>query len=256
MKTKISLISTFIFILIMLFSCKSEQEKLFNYVQNNDYEKLVSLIENQDSIDLNKLNEEGKSPIFIAVENDNLQITKLLIKNNINIHYIYDDTISILGLSILKGNKEIIKLILNSDSLIDNICYKNQTPLIYAVNQSDSNLTKFFINLKANINLKDSLGNTAIFYASDLKTFQLLAKEGAKFTNKNNENKSVKENAETNNYTEIIDYLNYQTKIVLNDVNIAKKIIPLFKNSFHNESFNNKEVHVKELVFLFESKYK
>ncbi|MFH2096067.1 MAG: hypothetical protein ABIJ16_10215, partial [Bacteroidota bacterium] len=175
----LQILSLLLFTLVF-FSCKSNEEKLFDFIETKEYGKLRTLISESAELNINFKNEKGVTPLFYAISLNDYKSTELLIDNGANYKEIFGDTITIFGLCLLNNEESIIDLIAEQDTLINMKCYKNLLPVEYAVMAKNPELVSKLIALNANINIRDSLGNTPLFYARDVKTFELLLNKGAK----------------------------------------------------------------------------
>lgn len=218
--------SNYIFILIIVtlfFSCKTEEEKLLQYVTENDFEKLEELIINDSLINLNIKNEKSSPLCFISIDNENSNILELLLKNNIDTRLINKDSLTVLGYSLMKNNVKAVEIILKYDTLANTLCYKSMYPLHLASSNGNLDIVTILLKKRANINQPDSFGNTPIFYASDLETFKLFIENNADCSHTNQNGQSLKKNAKLLGYNDVCNYLNSNTEIIFKNKKTASK---------------------------------
>lgn len=97
----------------------------------------------------------GETPLTFAVKENNIDLVKILISNktntlDINKKNLYDE--SALWIAINNGYKEIIKILIANGADVDCINLSNNTPIIYAIKQNDTELLHTLIKNKADVN--------------------------------------------------------------------------------------------------------
>lgn len=115
-------------------------------------------------IGLNHMNNLGQNVLHIAVENNNLEICKTLIKHNIAIDIqTIDDHLTPLILSTIQNNFEICKLLLANGANINNQDIYGDSVLNHAIINKSIKLIKLFANFPdIDVNLINADGNTAL----------------------------------------------------------------------------------------------
>ena len=174
-------------IIISFSSCKSPNEKLFSCVEENDFENLKQLLNEKPKLNLNILNINKLTPLYLAVQNKNCQIAELLLIN---------------------GAK--------SDTLLPN------SLLNLALKNEDLQMINLLIANKADVNRKDSLGNTPIFYTNKKELYKLLLSKGADNTLINSQGIRYKDYIINKNFDEINKYINSKIKFTVCNVPKAK----------------------------------
>ncbi len=183
-----------------------------NYIKNKYDETLLSslvktnelaLVKNFVNIydDVNIEGSWGKTPIYEAIENSNMDIIELLIDmgskiiaNNPQSKHDY----SPLKHALDKNNEEIIALLLkNSDNKcnkeISNFIYEDYPILIYSVKNLNHNLISMLCSIKINLDIASKDGKTALFYAienDDINICHLLIENGANINLENGKNQT------------------------------------------------------------------
>ncbi len=166
-----------------------DDELLLHYaVINSEIKILKSIIEY--GIDVNTKNDEGLTPLNIALDNKNNEIVELLIKNGANINEKNKSGYTPLHLAICKHLDNTVKLLIDNGAKIDEITNNkitslhlatqissldivknlikngvdinalnnyNETPLHIAVIEDDINIVKFLYENDANIDIENSL---------------------------------------------------------------------------------------------------
>ena len=154
----------------------------------------------------------------------------------------------------LQTDEKIVKILLEAGADI-NIKNKddfypdeiNDTPLIAAVRKYSLNITNLLLKNKANVNLKNKFGNTALWYAvdKDSKKFaESLIKAGANLNIKNNKGWTVLMNAVYKNKLEMVKLL------LENGANVGEKN-PIRKDTalnYVNHSITGIDKEIEELL--------
>jgi Zn-dependent protease with chaperone function len=160
---------------------------------------------------------EGETPLTIAVINNDLKEAERLIEDgaDVNEKNDYDET-PLLVASYSSKEEEIdydmTKLLLENgaDPSFGDV-EEDLTVLHYAVLYKDLKSIDLLLQFKADINQKDSYGESPIFqavYNDDVKTFEYLKNKGANLNIKNVDGLSIKEVAEEVDAVDILKFLN------------------------------------------------
>jgi len=260
--------------IIFLFSCKSNEDKLFDYITDKDYDGLKTLFNQKLISNINFRNTQNQTPLFYAILQKDQTATSILIENGADVNDRFGDTISILGLALLSDNENIIENICKKNSSINKNCYKNLPPIHFAVNQNKVKLISILLQNKADINLVDTFGNTPIFYSKTPEMVGLLITNNAKTTIENKNKQTVKEFITIQS---IQDQFNKRLTFKVSDVkgannlrlettyiNSIKRIVKRYKmplggfpshwDEFKN-NYNQKILCVSDTVKLIETDY-
>ena len=139
------------------------QTPLYHAVQNNNIKAVKFLLENKADTEI--ANDSGISPLVLAVSNNNTKIAELLIKEgNANVYGSYagkylDNYPMYYAVS--HTNKNMIKLLL--DNSFD---LKREPSLLgYAIENSDESIVRYLIDNGADINYKNADGTTILYNA-------------------------------------------------------------------------------------------
>lgn len=107
----------------------AEQSQLFIAITNNDEKKAIQAI-NQGA-KINTKNSDGKTPLMIAVEKNNLILTNMLLENKANPNLRDNNKQTALHYAVINKNPEIVKLLLLYDAKPTIKDTHNNTPLDY-----------------------------------------------------------------------------------------------------------------------------
>ncbi|XP_044742473.1 ankyrin-3-like [Chrysoperla carnea] len=94
---------------------------------------------------INAQGKDGKTPIFYAIENADLKITKLLLADGANVK----DNPELLNLAVKKGYIEIVQALLQHDAEIN--AKTGKTAIFYAIANADLKITKLLLTNGANV---------------------------------------------------------------------------------------------------------
>jgi len=108
--------------------------------------------------------------LFVAIEQNNINLLRNLLKDddiNINVRSFHKNlrNATLLHCAICRGNKEIIKLLLDNDANVDVIDQAGKTPLHYAVIFKNKKIVKLLLDNYAKVDAKDQADKTPLFYA-------------------------------------------------------------------------------------------
>jgi ankyrin repeat protein len=143
---------------------------------------------------LNITDHNNRNAIFYAIENthnnsDNrdktsssyFEIINLLINSGINLNQIDKEGHSPLTLSVLKCEKEIVRILLNNNADVNHQVMKDgNTPLHYAVNLNKPDLIQMLLLRKPDLGIQNKNGQTPMEIATSLsrtEVYQILAEE-------------------------------------------------------------------------------
>ena len=187
-------------------------QNLFLAVEYNDLEK-ASKILFQDKSQLNTLNEEGLSPLHIAVIKANLKMIDLLLQNGANPNILTNKKNQTpLHLAYLNQNsltEEILQELLNYNAQENLLDSKNKKPIDYMngnyfrKKQDENKLTNENSNVNNNVNSDNTV--TVVTIDNHLDSFMTTNKEeDNKSRNSINTNNNINNNNIMNNSIEII----------------------------------------------------
>ena len=159
--------------LVQALSCEEEEHTdafgnttLHHACWNNQGEVVKVLIE-KDKDGVNSLNDEGESPLMLAVRRSNLVIAELLLAAgakpdcaNIN---------GVLPMHIVADNGDLFlgKALLAAGASVNAKTTDGQTPLILATRSGKNDFTAMLIEEGADVNAVDNEQHSALYYASE-----------------------------------------------------------------------------------------
>ena len=132
-------------------------------------------------------NEEGKTLLHLAVEEDDVPIVEYLLDKGVkvNVHDIHGDTP--LHYTIRKGYTYLSQILIKNGAGVNAKNSNGQTPIFYAVNNDDENSIILLIDHGADLGVYDNNGKLPIHYAieeGNLNSIDLLIKNGTDINSK------------------------------------------------------------------------
>jgi ankyrin repeat protein len=128
----------------------------------------------------------GMTPLFFSEFGEQLSVAKILISNGANVNAAIETGTTLLMIVAQKSNLEVVKYLIQSGANVNSKNYDGLTALMVA--DDDKDLIHSLIVAKADIELKDKLGWTALFHAinnDQPDKVELLLKNGADVNAKN-----------------------------------------------------------------------
>lgn len=135
------------------------------------------LIDNKANI--NYTDENGFSPLNIAIESGDMELTKFLITNGANVNSLMQDGVSLIGYAIAQNNMDLLQILIENGANVNNTNGDSwaNTPLQTASRLGLDNVVRILLTRNADINAVDMNGNTALHTAalnSQLSVVKLL----------------------------------------------------------------------------------
>lgn len=161
MKNILLIISIF-----LSFSVASAQEKaksIFDIARTGTLAEVKDLMK-QDPDIINKINENGFSPLILACYRGNTEVAKFLMDHVKDVNYKSQEGTALAGLSV-KYNKELTTYLLSKNADPNIADSTGATPLFWAVKFGNKELIELLLKHKADKSRKDSMGMTPFEYA-------------------------------------------------------------------------------------------
>ena len=135
------------------------------------------LIDNKANI--NYTDENGFTPLNIAIESGDMELTKFLITNGANVNSLMQDGVSLIGYAIAQNNMDLLQILIENGANVNNTNGDSwaDTPLMTASRLGLDNVVRILLTRNADINAVDMNGNTALHTAalnSQLSVVKLL----------------------------------------------------------------------------------
>ena len=125
-------------------------------------------------IDINSRDDLGTPMLNVAVRNDNIELTKMLLEYGADINAVSNDRgYTAVMDAVWKGNKDITKLLIEQGAELNTISKEGQSNLVLAVGANNIAICKMLAENGADPDIKDQMGMSAYNYASLFKKVQI-----------------------------------------------------------------------------------
>ncbi|OUM60941.1 hypothetical protein PIROE2DRAFT_13193 [Piromyces sp. E2] len=122
-------------------------------------------------LDVNQIDSEGKSVLFYAIINKDVNSVRNLINAGANINLKDTSNNSIIDYAI---DKKLINKFIEKGSNINLVDDDGNSPLIYAIQNNYISIVEILFNSGTNVDIKNKEGNTALNYAFNSKNKQII----------------------------------------------------------------------------------
>lgn len=133
----------------------------------NEQSEVVKVLLEKDPAGVNRLNDEGESPLVLAVRRSNLMIAELLLAAGARPDCADAEGVEPLHIAAEKGDLFIGKALLAAGAEINRKTSDGQTPLILAARNGKNDFTAMLIEMEADVNSVDNDQHSALYYASE-----------------------------------------------------------------------------------------
>ncbi|SFU74066.1 hypothetical protein SAMN05216480_1182 [Pustulibacterium marinum] len=161
------------------------QQTIFDAAQSGDIAALKSII-TKDALAINKQNNEGYTPLMLAVNNGDLNTINYLLKNGANVNAQDHSGNTALMSAAYKNHTTIAKQLLAYDASVVVMNFDQATALTLATQYENYKIAALLLAHGANVHTKDSNGKSALDYAKSQQNkdfIELVTNQGNK-TNK------------------------------------------------------------------------
>ncbi|WP_251366705.1 ankyrin repeat domain-containing protein [Polynucleobacter sp. MWH-Svant-W18] len=123
-------------------------------------DKVIDVLLNNQNIDVDLSNKNGETPLMIASIQGNLPLVKRLVEKN---HAAIDHIAwTPLHYASARGQVSVAEFLLSEGAIVDSRSLNDTTPLMMAVQSGNEQMVKLLLDKGADIQLRNSLGFTAI----------------------------------------------------------------------------------------------
>ncbi|MDR6967835.1 ankyrin repeat protein [Flavobacterium arsenatis] len=137
---------------------------IFEIARKGSVEEIIQTLKDNPNL-ANKNNKEGLTPLILACQRGNDEVANYLINTFENVN-ISNDFGAALMTCAIKGNSIIAKLLLEKKANPNIKDAEGNTALIYAVQFRKFELVKLLLDYNADRKIRDNLGKTAFEYAA------------------------------------------------------------------------------------------
>jgi len=150
---------------------------LMFFIMIEDFCTVYYMLKYCKNLDLSLQNKNGDDAFSLCLRHNNDYLTEFFFKNeslNLKYHDQFDNNVLIYF--IISNNNKMVRLALHrNNNLINQVNVKKETPIIIATKLGRTEIVKTLARLNANVNHQDYLGNTALYYAVDLRYSYLIS---------------------------------------------------------------------------------
>lgn len=133
----------------------------------NEQSEVVKVLLEKDLSSVNKLNDDGDSPLILAVQKSNLMIVELLLAAGAKPDCANTDGVLPLHIAADKGDLFVGRALLDAGAGLNQKASDGQTPLILAARNGKNDFTAMLIEMGADVNGVDNDQHSALYYASE-----------------------------------------------------------------------------------------
>lgn len=129
--------------------------------------EVVRVLVEKEPENVNKRNDNGESPLLLAVRRENLMIVELLLAAGAQPDCADDNGVLPLHIAAGNGDYFVGKALLSSGAQINRKDADGQTPLILAAENGRNDFSAMLIEMGADVNAVDNDQHSAMYYASE-----------------------------------------------------------------------------------------
>ncbi len=133
----------------------------------NGQGEVVKVLLEKDKESVHKLNDDGETPLMLAVKRSNLVITELLLQAGAKPDCADLNGIMPMHIAAENGDLFVAKALLDAGASVDGKTAEGQTPLIVAARSGRNDFTAMLIENSAEVNAVDNEQHSALYYASE-----------------------------------------------------------------------------------------
>jgi ankyrin repeat protein len=165
-----------------------------------------------EGMDVNLLDNQGYTPLFLAAQGNTLDVVKLLVDSGANLHYkdLYDKSDALFFAITYNSNLDVTEYLAKQVNDIDSLRWRFTPLTAAALNKTPIEKMKILIQANANVNAKGMHGNTALMTASGTaneESVKLLLENGAYINAQNSEGFTALMRAVTSKKTKIFEVI-------------------------------------------------
>lgn len=186
-------------------------QKLIDAVEAKDYKAVEEYIKGGEKV--NKPNKKGHFPLWNAVWNQDTQMVKLLLNNGADPKQKFkgkESSIACLEIAAQEGLLEIARLLVNANADIHEMSFRGHTPLRIAARNGRIELVKYFLSKGAEVDTKGDDIATPLEHAASKGHFEivkLLVENGANINHQDKEGDFPLGEAARGGYVDVVNYL-------------------------------------------------
>lgn len=161
--------------LCSLVSCVTKSDANTGASKNNeirratdigDFKKVKALLQDNPDLVFSKGNEDGTTPLHLAVIGGHKDLVELLFANKADINAKDKAGWTPLHFAVYKGHKDIVELLLANKAEVNITNNAGDTPLLLAALFGNKDVVELLLANKAEVNARNNKGETPLHYAA------------------------------------------------------------------------------------------
>ncbi len=165
---------------------QEDADLIFSYIKKRDFEDVQSLVASGAKFNIH--NEDGISPLGLAIINNDLKMVQTLVDNGVDINFIQKlkseyPRYSPILIAIDTNNNEIAKYLISNGADTKTTSTYGAGPIHFAAKHGNVELVKYFIeDKKVSVESKDRSNQTPLYYAAygnQVEMLEYLLNKGA-----------------------------------------------------------------------------
>lgn len=165
-----SILRTVILVLLTLLALPlhagSNDYKLLNAAKTGDLAQVKALVE-AGNVEVNVIDSFQNSALLMAVDNKHLVVAEYLLQHGADIQLDNKYGYTPLMQAVMRNDSKMVNMLLDKGAKIDQKnFYTELTPLMMAVDNGSMEMVELLLARKANLNLQDERGRSALMHAT------------------------------------------------------------------------------------------
>lgn len=192
-------------------------EAIFTAIKVGMQEMLLDVL--KKGVDINLRNEQGFTPLMLAIEYDNTEIINLLIENGADIEC-RTQQYTPLMFAVQEGKFSIVQLLIRKGANINSATDEGLTVLMIAIRDNHINIVELLLKNGVDVDLKTKEGSTALMIAKQLNNEEIVV--------------LIKKHLQIYDYGIPYKLRMSSAMLYMNDGMISEKILSIQNNIFPN----------------------
>lgn len=159
-------------ILLITLMTNAQDKDVFDVARKGTLAEIQTIYKNHPEL-INSMNEDQFTPLIIACYKGNVDVALFLIEKVSNINYVSGDGTALMA-AVMSGKMQIIESLISHKANVNLADAQGKTALIYAAFFNRNDVVKILIRAGVDKKQKDSDGKSALDYANFNKNTELI----------------------------------------------------------------------------------
>lgn len=159
-------------ILLITLMTNAQDKDVFDVARKGTLAEIQAIYKNHPEL-INSMNEDQFTPLIIACYKGNVDVALFLIEKVSNINYVSGDGTALMA-AVMSGKMQIIESLISHKANVNLADAQGKTALIYAAFFNRNDVVKILIRAGVDKKQKDSDGKSALDYANFNKNTELI----------------------------------------------------------------------------------